>query len=109
MSKFSNHGRSGGSQTLWGLHVGKKNVQRPWQIGRFSNLPFRKIGSTWFSDRGRSGGSQTRVARSPNYLGSATMADRVVLKLAINLRVKVDVQQPWQIRWFSNSGRLEDS
>ena len=37
MSKFSNRGRSGGPQTLWGLHVGKKNVQQPWQIKWFSN------------------------------------------------------------------------
>lgn len=60
--RFSNRDRSGGSQTLWGLHVGKKNVQQPWQIRRFSN---RSIASSTLSHR------------------SATMADQAVLKLAV--------------------------
>lgn len=58
--KFSNRDRSGGSQTLWGLHVGKKNVQQPWQIRRFSNALDKEL-----------------VTIS----GSVTMADRAVLKL----------------------------
>lgn len=59
LDRFNDHGRSGGSQTLWGLHVGKKNVQQPWQIRRFSNALDKEL-----------------VTIS----GSATMADRAVLK-----------------------------
>lgn len=55
MSKFSNHGRSSGSQTLWGLHVGKKNVQQPWQIGavlkpRWLQVIPMEIDAKYFAD-----------------------------------------------------------
>lgn len=33
---------------------------------------------------------------------SATVADQVVLKQDFTLRIVVEVQQPWQIKWFSN-------
>ena len=35
---FSNHGRSGGSQTPTNQNQSIAVVQQPWQIGRFSNL-----------------------------------------------------------------------
>ena len=78
---FSNRGRSSGSQTLWGLHVGKKNVQQPWQIKWFSNnTPDGKspwTGSATMVDQAvlkHSGGNSYYT------IGSATMADRAVLK-----------------------------
>ena len=83
MSKFSNHGRSSGSQTLWGLHVGKKNVQQPWQIGAVLKprwLQVIPIGSSaTMADQAvlkHSGGNSYYT------IGSATMADQVVLKLS---------------------------
>ena len=66
--RFSNHGRSGGSQTTPPMARALGPVQRPWQIGRFSNpggLRVIPIGS------------------------SATVADQVVLKLPI-LRFSID-------------------
>lgn len=77
--RFSNHGRSGGSQTTPPMARALGPVQRPWQIGRFSNpggLRVIPIGS------------------------SATVADQVVLKRAR----KVCVLFP-----FSNHGRLGGS
>ena len=81
MSKFSNRDRPGGSQTLWGLHIGKKNVQQPWQIGAVLKprwLQVIHIGSSaTMADQAvlkHSGGNSYYT------IGSATMADQVVLK-----------------------------
>ena len=81
LDRFSDHDRSGGSQTLWGLHVGKKNVQQPWQIRRFSNALDKELvtisGSVTMADR---------AVLKPRWLqvipigSSATVADQVVLK-----------------------------
>ena len=58
LDRFSDHGRSGGSQT-------KREV-----------LPHQPL----FSNHGRSSGSQTPVLGSLPNISSATMADRAVLK-----------------------------
>lgn len=57
--RFSNHGRSGGSQTTPPMARALGPVQRPWQIGRFSNALDKEL-----------------VTIS----GSVTMADWAVLK-----------------------------
>ena len=58
LDRFSDHGRSGGSQTIQATEV-------------------RRAG---FSNHGRSGGSQTRSILASGTKSSVTMADRAVLK-----------------------------
>lgn len=79
--RFSNHGRSGGSQTTPPMARALGPVQRPWQIGWFSNAL----------------GLACRQKER-----SATVADRAVLKPAIPQDWLDLVQQPWQIGRFSN-------
>ena len=55
-----------------------------------------------FSNRGRSGGSQTRTWGTISTFCSATVADQVALKLGARRTLHEIVQQPWQIKWFSN-------
>ena len=82
LDRFSDHGRSGGSQTLWGLHVGKKNVQQPWQIRRFSNALDKELvtisGSVTMADWAV---LKLPYCEGQPVAGSVTMTDRTVLKL----------------------------
>lgn len=81
LDRFSDHGRSGGSQTLWGLHVGKKNVQQPWQIRRFSNALDKELvtisGSATMADWAV---LKLPYCEGQPVAGSVTMTDRTVLK-----------------------------
>ena len=79
--RFSNHGRSGGSQTTPPMARALGPVQQPRQIRRFSNNNSHFSHVPAFSNHGRSGGSQT---------------DMQLLMSAMS------VQQPWQIGRFSN-------
>ena len=100
-------------------------VQQPWQIKWFSNISFFSRAERLFSNHGRSGGSKNaplvhvfvrcsatvadRVVlkrlRSGHrrHLRSVTMADQVVLKPPEQGDALMPVQQPWQIKWFSNT------
>lgn len=60
--RFSNRGRSGGSQTTPPMARALGPVQRPWQIGWFSNYFSLACHRMRFSNHDRSGGSQTDVA-----------------------------------------------
>ena len=101
-SRFSNHGRSGGSQTPGRTQRPHRSFSNHGRSGgsqtAFESLPIRlefsnhgRSGGSQttdeactqrakFSNHGRSGGSQTRSRRSPFPQRSATMADRAVLK-----------------------------
>ena len=78
--RFSNHDRSGGSQTTPPMARALGPVQRPWQIRWFSNYFSLACHRMRFSNHGRSGGSQTPVLGSLPNISSVTMADRAVLK-----------------------------
>ena len=99
--RFSNHGRSGGSQTTPPMARALGPVQRPWQIKRFSNKAVMSTTVYPFSNHVRSSGSQTRKRRYGPRDSSATMADRAILKHYSHYYGK--------LIWFSNHGRSGDS
>ena len=80
--RFSNHGRSGGSQTisaLLAIGCGSATVTDRAVLKRSGACMSAK---RTFSNRGRSGGSQTRTWGTISTFCSATMADQVALKHA---------------------------
>ena len=79
------------------------DVQQPWQIGAVLKprwLQVIPIGSSaTMADRAVLKRNFMPIARASS---SATVADRAVLKRVVAPNVRKKVQQPWQIKRFSN-------
>ena len=104
---FSNLGRSGGSQTLTLCVAGSQSsaTLADQVVLKRDRHRFRRfIRSATLADQ-----VVLKHGRLPRFPcdGSATLADQVVLKLASVSIGASAVQQPWQIRWFSNTVRIE--